>query len=206
MGQSWKSIIPSFIAKDIQVDNLASRLLALTQKSGFVLRLNDLVVTAAAKTLRQFPTFNGFEWNDHTALYEPVHIGIAVDFDGVLIVPVLRHADRLSLKDMAEESTRLQMKMVKKELTPEDYLGSTFTVTNLAGAGIQMFVPVIQEYQAAILAVGATVQRPVQQDGQWVASDAMTLGLSFNHRLNNGMQAAQFLNAVADQLLGLLHG
>lgn len=190
----------SYVALDVCFDGVVGVVAELTKRLGQVVRSTDAVMFAVARTLADCPSFNGFYWSDHLVTYATVNVGLAVDLDGVLIVPVIRNAHTKPLEEIARESAVLQMKVFRKSLSAAECEGGTFTLTSLGGQGIHTFVPVINGHQAGILAVGAIVARPVMRGGQWVESRSATLGLSYDHRLNNGMGAARFLNTVKTRL------
>lgn len=193
----------SYVALDVCFDRVAAVVAELTTRLGQVVRPADAVMFAVARTLADCPSFNGFYWSDHLVTYATVNVGFAVDLDGVLIVPVIRDAHTKPLEEIARESVVLQIKVFRKSLSAAECEGGTFTLTSLGGQGIHTFIPVINGHQAGILAVGATVTRPIMREGQWVESRFATLGLSYDHRLNNGMGAARFLNTVKARLEGL---
>jgi pyruvate dehydrogenase E2 component (dihydrolipoamide acetyltransferase) len=123
-------------------------------------------------------------------------IGIAVALEGGLIVPVIRDADQKSLGQISREAGALVTKARAGRLTPDDYTGGTFTISNLGMFGIDHFTAVINPPEAAILAVGATVQEPVVRDGQVLVRHTMRLTLSIDHRALDGASGARFLQTL----------
>lgn len=190
----------SFAALDVSAGGAMTVVAELTQRLGHAVRLNDALIFAVSRALVECPAFNGFYWNDRFVPYKTVNIGLAVDVDGILIVPVIRDAQMKALAEIARESGLLQMKALRKSLSPAECEGGTFTLTNLGGLGLHTFVPIINGFQAAILAAGAVVRRPVMREGAWVEADSMTLGLSYDHRLNNGTSAGRLLNRMKAHL------
>lgn len=190
----------SYVALEVCFDHVTAVVAELTERLGQAVRPTDAVIFALGRTLPEFPSFNGFYWNDHLIAYKTVNVGLAVDLDGVLIVPVIRDAHTKPLEAIARESSLLQLRVFRRTISPAECVDGTFTLTSLAGQGIQTFVPVINGYQAAILAVGAPTRRAVLREGAWAEAQYVTLGLSYDHRLNNGAGAARFLNGVKGRL------
>ena len=172
----------------------------LTEQTGKIVRLNDAFIYACSRALVEFPGFNGFFWNDRHNIYKEIHMGVAMDFEDKLMVPIVKNADKKSLLEVAQESALLQMNLARKTLSPADCEGSTFTLTNLGGLGVQSFTPIINGWQAAILGIGAPLRRAVRDQQEWREAQCVHLNLSFDHRLHNGMQAARFLTAVITAL------
>jgi pyruvate dehydrogenase E2 component (dihydrolipoamide acetyltransferase) len=125
-----------------------------------------------------------------------VHVAIAVAVEDGLIAPVIRHADRKGLVQIAEETRALAGRARAKELQPEDYLGSTFSTSNLGMFGIEEFTAIINPPNACILAIGAIRDVPVVQDGAVVPGRRMKVTLSCDHRVVDGATGAQFLVTV----------
>ena len=163
---------------------------------------NDLVTKACARALTQHPYVNGsyMEAEGEIRLHRAVHIAVAVAVDEGLVTPVIRHADRKGLSQIAEETRSLATKARDKALQPEDYAGSTFTTSNLGMFGIDEFSAIINPPNAAILAIGAIREVPVVRDGALAMGKRMTISLSCDHRIVDGAVGAAFLNAVQGYL------
>ncbi|MDP3703821.1 MAG: 2-oxo acid dehydrogenase subunit E2 [Candidatus Omnitrophota bacterium] len=187
----------AYLSLEVCLDGLKNLLKHEEKNSEAAPRLNDLVLYFTAKALTEFPEFNAELSQDELTVYKAVHLGLAVDIDGVLLVPVIRDAQEKSLAELTTASSLLQMKVARKTLSPSDFDGSTFTVTNLASVGVDLSIPIIYGNQAGILAVGAAVERPTER-GIWV--EHVRLGLSYDHRIHNGMAAGRFLQRIATQL------
>lgn len=160
--------------------------------------VNDLVVRAVAMAVRERPDMASRLEGDDLVVPDGVHVGVAVSVPGGLIVPVVRDADRKSVPDIAEEVRDLARRGRAGELTPAELEGSVISVTNLGMFGIDRFHAVINAPEAAILAVGRAVPRPVVVDGHVVVREVMTLSLSADHRVIYGAEAATFLGRVAE--------
>jgi pyruvate dehydrogenase E2 component (dihydrolipoamide acetyltransferase) len=157
------------------------------------LTINDLLVKACALALRAHPYVNVSFGGDRILRHRRVHVGIAVSVPDGLIVPVIRDADQKSLSQISAEARGLIAKARAGKLTPDEFRGSTFTISNLGMFGVDHFTALINLPEAAILAVGATQPEPVARDGQVVVRQTMKLTLSIDHRALDGATAAQFL-------------
>jgi len=159
---------------------------------------NDLVVKACAKALRSFPMVNASWSNDAIVTHGDVHIGIAVSIPDGLITPVVRNADRKSVVEISHEVKDLAARAREKKLKPEEYMGSTFTISNLGMFDVTEFTAIINPPDSAILAVGAVRKVPVvAADGEAIrVGHRMKVTLSSDHRVIDGALAAQFLQTV----------
>jgi pyruvate dehydrogenase E2 component (dihydrolipoamide acetyltransferase) len=162
----------------------------------------DMVVKAAAVAIRQHPIINSTLDVEGLRLLADVHIGIATDVPGGLVVAVLRHADRKSLGQIAAESASLTRRARAGDIRVDEVTGSTFTVTSLGGQGIDAFTPIINPPEVAILGVGRITEQPVRDgDSGLVWRQVVTLSLTIDHRVIDGVPGAAFLTAVV-ALLG----
>ena len=168
--------------------------------SGVKISVTDLLVRACAVTLRAHPEVNASWGGDHILRRANIHIGIAVAIDDGLIVPVIRDADRKSIGEIASEAHVLADRARAGKLTPDEFTGSTFTISNLGMYGIDHFTAVINPPEAAILAVGAATEEPVVRDGQVVPATIMKLTMSIDHRVLDGATAAAFLHELVQVL------
>ncbi|MDQ7800260.1 MAG: dihydrolipoamide acetyltransferase family protein [Armatimonadota bacterium] len=156
--------------------------------------VNDLVLKATALALRQHPDLNSQVVDERTLRrFRRVHLGIMVATPDGLIAPVLRDADRLPLLQLAKEARRLVEGAHARRLRQEEYAGATFSVSNLGMYDVVNFVAIIQPPQAGILAVGRAQERPVVRSGQVVVRSVLQLTVSADHRVTDGVGAAQFL-------------
>ena len=158
---------------------------------------NDLVVKACAKALTRFPIVNGSWAGDKIVTHGEVHVGVAVTIPDGLITPVVRNADRKSVLDISREVKDLAARARERKLKPEEFTGSTFTISNLGMYGVSEFTAIINPPESAILAVGAVQRVPVAaEDGAIHAGHRMKVTLSADHRVVDGAMAAQFLAEV----------
>ena len=167
-----------------------------TSEGGVVPSFNDMVVKACALALREHPRANGAYRDGRFELYSRVNVGVAVAAENALVVPTVFDADSKGLRQIASESRALAQRVREGQITPPELSGATFTVSNLGMYGIDGFSAVINPPQAAILAVGAIVERPVVHDGEIATAHLMQVDLACDHRILYGAPAAEFLARV----------
>lgn len=159
--------------------------------------VNDLAVKAAAVALRQFPNINASFAADGIRVHEQVNIGLAVARETGLVTAVLRDCDKKPLAQLAKETKELVARAREGRMKPDDMMGATFTISNLGMFDVDEFSAIITLPQAAALAVGAVKKVPVvNADGQIVAGTRMKVTLSADHRVTDGAEVAQFLQAL----------
>jgi len=172
------------------------RLKATSGEGEVVPSFNDMVVKACALALRERPRANGAYRDGRFELYSRVNVGIAVAARDALVVPTVFDADRKGLRQIATDSRALAQRVRDEQITPPELSGATFTVSNLGMYGIDSFAAVINPPQAAILAVGAIVERPVVRDGDVATAHLMRVNLACDHRILYGAEGAEFLARV----------
>jgi pyruvate dehydrogenase E2 component (dihydrolipoamide acetyltransferase) len=198
MHQSLQTSAQVTLTTEIDVSSLVQLREELKQQ--FALTYTDLVVKAAARALKEHSRLNGWIEGENIRLAQAVHIGVAVALDDGLIVPVVRDADRKSLREIAQETQRLTMRAREGTLTRDEVVGSTFSVTNLGMYGIDAFTPIINPPEIAILGVGRIGEKLVRipRGAEW--RQVMTLSLTFDHRVVDGAPAAAFLQSIGKYL------
>ena len=163
--------------------------------------INDMVLFAVSRTLTRFPEVNAHFVGDTIRQHAAVHLAFAVDTPRGLMVPVIRNAHSLSLREIAREAGRLIAGCRDGGITPDELAGGTFTVTNLGNLGVQGFTPVLNVPQVGILGIGAIVPGPVMAaDGTVSFIPQMGLSLTINHQVVDGAPGARFLQAVAEAI------
>lgn len=165
--------------------------------------INDLVLLAVARTLPAFPELNATFDGKAITQYASVHLAMAVDTPRGLMVPVIRHAQALSLKALAGETKRVANGCLKGGINPDELAGGTFTVTNLGAFGIESFTPVLNLPQVAILGVAGISLKPVQGANGVEFHPHLGLSLTINHMVVDGGPGARFLAALAENLAHL---
>jgi len=162
----------------------------------FKVSYTDMLVRAVAKALKEHPVMNSTLEKDQIKIFEDVNIGVAVATEKGLVVPVLRDANKKELKEISSTLEELVEKAREGRLTREEMSGGTFTITNLGMFGVDVFTPIINPPETAILGVGRVVEKPVVVDGEVVVKPMIYLSLSFDHRVVDGVPAAHFLQTV----------
>jgi pyruvate dehydrogenase E2 component (dihydrolipoamide acetyltransferase) len=160
------------------------------------LSYTEMLVKAAAAALREHKIMNATLDGEQIKVFEDVNVGVAVAAEKGLIVPVIRNADRKSLNDIASILQTLVEKTRQGELTKEDVTGGTFTITNLGMYGVDVFIPIINPPETAILGVGRVVEKPIAVNGQVAVRPMMQLSLAYDHRIVDGAPAARFLQSI----------
>jgi len=161
---------------------------------------NDIVSYSVCRALKDFPIMNSQLTDDGIVLKGYVNLGIAVAIDGGLIVPVIKDADLLTIEEISLMTHELADKAKKGKLRPNEYMGGSFTITNLGMMGIDSFSAIINQPESAILAVGRIAKKPVVVDDEIVIRPIATLTLSYDHRVVDGAPAALFLAKVKQYL------
>lgn len=205
MTQAWTTIphVTQFDTADItDLERFREQYGRVVERAGGKLTMSVILVKALAFALRKFPQFNAsVDMEGEAILYKGyVNIGMAVDTDNGLLVPVIRDADTKSLAEIAVEVAELAKRARERKLSLDDMRGGTFTVTNLGGIGGTAFTPIINAPEVAILGVSRSRVEPVWRDGEFVARTILPLSLSYDHRVIDGADAARFTRWLANAL------
>jgi pyruvate dehydrogenase E2 component (dihydrolipoamide acetyltransferase) len=163
---------------------------------GFKVSVNDVLMKAIATALAQHPECNAHWLGDKIRYYNRVHLGMAVATDDGLIVPVIFDADQKRMSEISAEAKALAKKARERKLTPAEYTGSTFSVSNLGMFGIDQFTAIINPPEAAILAIGSAEQKPVLVDGEEQWRTRVRVTMSCDHRVIDGAVGAKFLQTL----------
>jgi pyruvate dehydrogenase E2 component (dihydrolipoamide acetyltransferase) len=162
--------------------------------------LTDFILKAVALSLTEFPIVNSTTDGKNIRWHSKVHLGLAVNLEQGLVVPVIRDAEELSLAELHDCASELVEKARAGKLTPDEMGGSTFTISNMGMLDIENFTAIINPGESAILAVSSTIKQSVVKDGQIVVRDIMKMTLSSDHRIIDGATAARFANAIKQKL------
>jgi pyruvate dehydrogenase E2 component (dihydrolipoamide acetyltransferase) len=207
MTQSWTSVPHFYLAREVNASRLVAWRERAARKTGAKLTYTDLLVALAAAALAAHPRLR-VSWKDGALVpHDEANIGLAVALEDGLVVPVIHHADRLSLAEIAARREEMVGRAQSGRLRPADITGGVFTISNLGMYGVDAFSAIVNPPQAAILAVGRIADRVVPVNGQPGVQPTMVLSLSCDHRAVDGARGAQFLGALADLVeepLGLL--
>ena len=194
--------IPTFyLTTEIDMTHVSElRAAMFAANDQFKVSVNDIVIKAVALSLAQHPECNAHWLADHIRYFSRVHIGMAVATDDGLIVPVIFDAHTKGLGTIGAEARSLAKRARERKLTPAEYTGSTFSVSNLGMFGIDQFTAIINPPESAILAIGSMETKPVWENGTWVPRQRMRVTMSCDHRVIDGAVGAKFLQTL-QQLL-----
>ncbi|MDF7674593.1 pyruvate dehydrogenase complex dihydrolipoamide acetyltransferase [Acetobacteraceae bacterium ESL0709] len=197
-----KTQVPHFyVSTDIELDALLalrSKLNASLTNENIKISVNDLMIKAVALALRKMPGLNVQYTETEMLHFEDIDISMAVSIPDGLITPIIRQADKKSLKQISREAKDLASRARANKLAPEEFQGGTFSISNMGMFGVRDFGAIINPPQAAILAIAAGEKRAVVRHDQIVTATVMTVTLSVDHRAVDGALGAQWLNTLKD--------
>jgi len=196
MQQSLRETAQLTISTEADVSAAVELRGRLTREFDFT--YTDLLIHAAARALIRHPRMNARLVDDAINESAEVNVGMAVALDEGLIVPVVRAADRKSLREIALETTELAARARAGKLTLDEVSGGTFTITNLGGFGVDVFTPILNLGEVGILGVGRIIEKPAIYRGEIAKRSMLALSLTFDHRIIDGAPAAAFLQTVID--------
>jgi pyruvate dehydrogenase E2 component (dihydrolipoamide acetyltransferase) len=200
LSQSYSSAVHTTVLTEVDMTETSNFRKELTAKvkeeTGVSLTYTAIIVKAAASALREHKIVNSTLEDQEIKILKNVNVGVAVDIEEGLIVPVIRDTDRISLSEIAALLSKLVEKARNRTLSMEEVSGGTFTVTNLGMLGVHTFIPIINPPQAAILGVGTIEDKPVVVEGNIEVRSRLNLSLVYDHRIVNGAEAARFLQTM----------
>ncbi len=209
-----KQFVPHFyVSIDVELDALLTLRTQLNAQSAaegpgaFKLSVNDLLIKAAAVTLRRVPRVNASYTDEAVLLYDDADISMAVAISDGLITPIIRQADRKSVVAISNEARDLVARARAGKLKPAEFQGGTFSISNMGMYGVTSFSAILNPPQGGILAIAAGVPRAIVRDGQLAVATVMTATLSADHRVIDGALAAEWVaafKAVVEQPLSLM--
>jgi len=190
--------IPTFyLTAEFDLERAAEMRTAMAELGDeYKVSFNDIVMKAVATALAQHPECNAHWLGDHIRYFNRVHLGMAVAVEDGLITPVIFDADQKGLREIAQESRELAKRARDRRLKPEEYTGSTFSVSNLGMFGIDHFTAIINPPETGILAIGGIEQRPVVVEGNVVVRRKLRVTMSCDHRVIDGASGAKFLQTL----------
>jgi pyruvate dehydrogenase E2 component (dihydrolipoamide acetyltransferase) len=198
MTDSFRDVPHFPLTIDLEIDALLAargRINAMLKADDVRVSVNDIIIKASAMALKRVPDANASYTPEGIAMHHHADVAMAVAVPRGLITPIIREAETKGLAQIARETKDLAARARDRKLKPEEYLGGTFTVSNLGMFGIKSFSSIINEPQGAILSVGAGTQQPVVKNGQLAVATVMTVTMSCDHRVVDGATGAKFLNA-----------
>lgn len=202
---SWQNIphVFQFDEADIsEIEKYMEKNKEKAEDAGGKLTITAILLKISANALQQFPKFNASidPENEEMILKHYIHIGIAVDTDKGLLLPVIRDVDKKSIIELAAEITKVAEKAREGKLSPDEMKGGNFSISNLGGIGGTNFTPIIYHPQVAILGVSRAKTSPVYSEGEFKPRDILPLSLSYDHRLIDGAEGAEFLHWIVQAL------
>jgi pyruvate dehydrogenase E2 component (dihydrolipoamide acetyltransferase) len=203
LWEAWTTI-PHVTQQDkadiTELEQLRARFAPKAQEAGGKMTVTAIALKVCASALKVFPQFNAsIDMAKEEIIYKQyVNIGVAVDTDRGLLVPVLHDVDKKNIVELAAELTQLSKKARDKKLTPSEMEGGTFTITNLGGVGGTGFSPIVNYPEVAILGLSRASMEPVWMNGKFEPRQVLPLSLSYDHRLIDGADAARFLRWIAE--------
>ena len=202
MTEAWQiPVFHLFVSVDMtRANEVRRRLVELTPEGGVRPTVSDLLTKVCAAALMRHREVNAWWAEDTIEIHPTANVGLAVALPAGLVVPVIRECERKSVAEIAAVRSDLVTRARESKLQREDLEGGTFTISNLGMFGVERFTAVLNPPQAAILAVGATQEKPVVRDGEIVVRPMMDLMLTCDHRSVNGAAGAGFLQAVKETL------
>src|SRR5688572_2011722 len=201
LAESNGPIPTFFLTAEYDVTRAAEMRTQLTEMGDqYKVSFNDIVIKAVALALSEHPEVNAHWLGDKIRHFNRIHVAMAVAVEDGLITPVLFDADRLSLWDISAKARDLAKRARERKLTPEEYTGATFTVSNLGMFGIVEFTAIINPPESGILAVGQVEEKPVVENGEVVVRPRMRVTMSCDHRVVDGATGARFLQTLKDFL------
>jgi len=198
-----KQTVPHFyLTIDVAMDRLMDLRAQLNEaaEGTFKLSVNDFIIKAVSRALVDVPAANASWTDSHILRHKHTHISVAVAIEGGLITPIIRFAEQKGIVDISNEVKELATRAREGGLKPEEYTGGTFSISNLGMYGIKQFAAIVNPPEGAILAVGATGDRAVVENGEVTMKKMLSLTLSCDHRVVDGAIGAEFLAALKKHL------
>jgi pyruvate dehydrogenase E2 component (dihydrolipoamide acetyltransferase) len=203
LRQAWNTI-PHVTQQDrsdiTELEQLRARFAPRAEEAGGKMTVTAIALKVCASALKVFPQFNAsIDMGKEEIIYKQyINIGVAVDTDRGLLVPVIRDVDKKNIVELAAEMTKLSKKARDRKLTPEEMEGGTFTITNLGGIGGTGFSPIVNHPEVAILGLSRSRMEPEWVNNKFEPRLILPLSLSYDHRLIDGADAARFLRWIAE--------
>ena len=203
LRQAWNTI-PHVTQQDradiTELEQLRANFAPRAEEAGGKMTVTAIALKVCASALKVFPQFNAsIDMGKEEIIYKQyINIGVAVDTDRGLLVPVIRDVDKKNIVELAAEMTQLSKKARDRKLTPEEMEGGTFTITNLGGIGGTGFSPIVNHPEVAILGLSRSRMEPEWVNNKFEPRLILPLSLSYDHRLIDGADAARFLRWIAE--------
>ena len=197
LGESIGPIPTFYLTVELDLTRVMEMRAAMADLGAeFKVSVNDVLLKAIAVALSQHPEVNAHWGGDHIRYHNRVHLGMAVATDDGLIVPVIWDADKKRMSEISKEAKELAKRARERKLKPEEFTGSTFSVSNLGMFGIEHFTAIINPPEAAIIAIGTGEEKVVVVEGEQVIRQRVKLTMSCDHRIIDGAVGAKFLQTL----------
>jgi len=200
LAQSIGPVPTFYLTAEADMERAAEAREALNALGEGKVSFNDIILKATATALRLHPACNAWWQDDRIRYWSDVHLSMAVAIEDGLITPVIRHADRKTLREIGAEARDLAERARTRKLAPEEYTGGTFSVSNLGMFDIDEFTAIINPPEAGILAVGRIAEKVVAHEGQPTVRRQLRLTMSCDHRVIDGATGAAFLRTLVRML------
>lgn len=200
LRNSLSTAASTTLTREVTADILVNARQKLAVTLGQAPSYDALFIKLFAAALRERPELNAMIENDIIIQFQEINIGFAVAVPNGLVVPVVRNADSASLREIAKTAQELTDRVLSGRLQPADVEGGTATISNLGNHGIDAFTPILNGAQSAILGIGRIAPRPIVRNTELVIGRTCVLSLTFDHRVTDGVPAAQLLDAVARRM------
>lgn len=200
LSHSFRTTVPVTMTMEADMEPVLAQRDSLKSQTGREISLTAFLVRAAAEALVKHAIFNSSLDAEEIKIFQEINIAVAVSTPEGLVAPVIREANTKSVDEISREIDRLAEKALKKQLSLEEVTGGTFTLTNLGSYGIDVFAPVINPPQCAILGIGRVVKKPTVVGNEVTVRAMTTLSLVFDHRISDGAPAADFLREIKRNL------
>lgn len=199
--ESFNTIPHSYIEKAVIVDNWESKREDFIRKKGKLLTLLSLIIVGLAQALKKHRVFNAYRENERVLIYKDVNIGVVIDYEESIAVPVIKDADKLEPIDIVKNLMKMRKDLIEHKTKLNDLIGGTFTVSALNHMDVSRFIPIIHPKQAAVLAIPKIQINCIIDEMKEVKHKRiLNLGLSFDHTFLDAKQAINFLNTVVKEV------
>ena len=200
LSYGFHTTVPVTITMEARMDTMLGHRKELHDKTGEEISITAYVVKAVAKALEDHQMINSSLEGDELRLYSDINVAVAINTPDGLVAPIIPQTNKRSILEISRGIRDLTERAIQNKLAVTDLTGGTFTVTNLGGFGVDLFAPVINPPQCAILGFGRTSEKPVIIEKQVQVASITTLSLVFDHRIVDGVPAAQYLQRVKELL------
>lgn len=200
LSYGFHTTVPVTITMEARMDTMLGHRKGLHNKTGEEISITAYVVKAAAKALEDHQMINSSLEGDELRLYSDINVAVAINTPDGLVAPIIPQTNKRSILEISRGIRDLTERAIQNKLAVTDLTGGTFTVTNLGGFGVDLFAPIINPPQCAILGFGRTSEKPVIIEKQVQVASITTLSLVFDHRIVDGVPAAQYLQRVKELL------